>query len=684
MAAPAPRPPAAPPSGAGPTGPLLEAQAHVLELIVRGSPLPDVLASLCRIAEAQADRPVRAAILLVDAGGKRLVTGAAPSLPDEYNRAIDGIAIAPDVGTCCAAAACREVVVTPDIAAAPGWAAFAHLPLGLGLRAAWSMPIVSAGGVVLGTFGTYFPERREPTPDERRLVEVLSRTAALAVERHRSDELLRASEERFRSVFEAMNEGFCLVEPVFDAAGRAVDYRYLMANPAIEHHMGLKDVVGRTAREVMPHHETHWVEAYARVAATGETFRGEGQVEDLGRWFEVSAFRVGDPALGHVGILFSDASDRHRADEALRDADRRKDEFLALLAHELRNPLAPLRNGLQVMRLAGANTDAADRARGMMERQLGHMVRLIDDLLDVSRIGRGKMELRRERVLLAEVIANAVETARPAVDAGGHAFEASLPTEPVYLDADLTRLAQVFSNLLTNSAKYTPNPGAIRLTAERAPGAVVVRVRDTGVGIPAEALPRIFDMFSQVDRSIERTTGGLGIGLALVKGLVEMHGGSVGAESGGSGAGSTFTVVLPLAPGQPPVPEAGPSRDGVPSGGPSRRVLVVDDNRDSASSMATMLEILGHDVRTAHDGLEAVAAAEAFRPEVILMDVGMPRLNGYEATRRIRGQAWGKAATVVALTGWGQEGDRAQSQDAGCTGHLVKPVDLADLLPYLE
>jgi len=209
-------------------------------------------------------------------------------------------------------------------------------------------------------------------------------------------------------------------------------------------------------------------------------------------------------------------------------------------------------------------------------------------------------------------------------------------------------------------------------------------VRDTGVGIPAEALPRIFDMFSQVDRSIERTTGGLGIGLALVKGLVEMHGGSVTAESGGVGAGSTFTVVLPLAPGQPSAPEAGPSRDGVPARGPSRRVLVVDDNRDSAASMAAMLELLGHDVRTAHDGLAAVAAAEAFRPDVILMDVGMPRLNGYEATRRIRGQAWGRAATVVALTGWGQEADRAQSRDAGCTGHLVKPVDLADLLPYLE
>jgi signal transduction histidine kinase len=368
---------------------------------------------------------------------------------------------------------------------------------------------------------------------------------------------------------------------------------------------------------------------------------------------------------------------RRRAEE-LAEADRRKDEFLALLAHELRNPLAPLRNGLQILRLADADPDARARAREMMDRQLGHLVRIVDDLLDVSRITRGKMELRRTRVRLEDVVGSAVEAARPLIDAAGHTLEVSIPDRAVVLDADLTRLAQVFANLLTNSAKYTPAGGRIRLTAEARGGEVVATVRDTGIGIPAEALPRIFDMFSQVDRSIEKTTGGLGIGLALVRGLVEMHGGTVTAESPGPDRGSTFTVRLPVLDSRP----AAPSTDeGVR--GPGCRVLVVDDNRDGAESLAEMLRLLGNEVYTAHDGLEAVEAAGRLRPDLILMDVGMPRLNGLDATRRIREQPWGRAVAVIALTGWGQEIDRLLSREAGCDGHLVKPVGLAELQQLL-
>lgn len=370
-------------------------------------------------------------------------------------------------------------------------------------------------------------------------------------------------------------------------------------------------------------------------------------------------------------------NERTRQAEALREADRKKDDFIALLAHELRNPLAPIRNGLQILRLAASDADAVGQARLMMDRQLAHMVRLIDDLLDVSRISRNKMELRKERVLLAEVVASAVETARPFIEARRQELVVSLPPRPVFLNADLTRLAQVFSNLLTNSAKYTKPGGMICLEAERRPSELVVIVSDNGIGIPAGELPHIFDMFSQVDRTMERTTGGLGIGLALVRVLVEMHGGKVTAESPGEGLGSTFTLTLPLSEIKPPPVEAGTVENGRDT--PGRRILVVDDNHDSATSMALMLQLLGDEVRTANDGINAIEAAELFRPDVILMDIGMPRLNGLDATRQIRARPWGKEILIIALTGWGQEGDKTQSRAAGCDGHLVKPVSLPEL-----
>jgi PAS domain S-box-containing protein len=375
----------------------------------------------------------------------------------------------------------------------------------------------------------------------------------------------------------------------------------------------------------------------------------------------------------------TDITDRKRAEDSLKEADRRKDDFIALLAHELRNPLAPLRNGLQVMRLASGDGSAVAQARTMMERQLGHMVRLIDDLLDVSRISRNKMELRKARVLLTDIVSNAVETARPAIEAAGHELTVSLPPQPIFLNADLTRLAQVFSNLLSNSAKYTERGGSIWLSAEIVNRSVAMCVRDTGIGIPADALPYIFDMFSQVDRSIERSTGGLGIGLALVKGLVEMHGGTVVASSAGEGKGSAFTVTLPVLDGTSNLVEVITPDNCDAIRGPKRRVLVVDDNRDSAASMMMMLKLLGHEVVSAHDGIEAVGAAKSFHPEVILMDVGMPRLNGLEATHLIRAQPWGQSVVIIALTGWGQENDKSRSQEAGCDGHLVKPVNLSDL-----
>ena len=380
-----------------------------------------------------------------------------------------------------------------------------------------------------------------------------------------------------------------------------------------------------------------------------------------------------------------DVTNRRRNEEALRESDRKKDDFLALLAHELRNPLAPIRNGLEVLRLS-TDTTVRSRAQRTMERQLGHMVRLIDDLLDISRINRNKMELRPSRILLSDAVGAAVETARPTIDAAGHELHVDLPSVPVLLDADLTRLAQVFSNLLTNSARYTDRGGRIWLSAERHGDGrtVVIKVRDTGIGIPAEAMDHLFDMFSQVDRSMERSAGGLGIGLALVRGLVEMHGGVVLVKSDGPGHGSEFTVRLPCV--APVAVTATRISEGSPDHrlGAGRWILVVDDNRDSAETMAEMLRLFGNEVVVAHDGVEGIERAEAFRPEVILMDVGMPRLNGLEATRRIREQPWGRDVAIVAVTGWGQDGDRLLSQQAGCDGHLVKPASLDELAQLLE
>ncbi len=374
------------------------------------------------------------------------------------------------------------------------------------------------------------------------------------------------------------------------------------------------------------------------------------------------------------------AYERMHLIEQLRDTDNKKDEFLATLAHELRNPLAPIRNALEIMRVDGHQSSAVEQAaRLMIERQLEQMVRLIDDLLDVSRITRGRLELRTQRVVLADIVRSAVDTSRPLIEGARHELTVELQPEPIYLDADPIRLAQVLSNLLNNAARYTEAGGHIWLTARVQGDQVEIAVRDTGVGIPADALPRIFDMFAQVDDSLERSQSGLGIGLTLVKRLVEMHGGSVEARSEGSGRGAEFTVRLPRAqaPAVPaPAPEVMPPP---PHAVARRRVLVADDNRDAAESMGMLLRLMGNEVRTVHDGIKAVEEAAAFRPDVILLDIGMPRLNGYDAARLIREQRWSNGTMIVALTGWGQDEDKRRATEAGFDRHFTKPLDPAEL-----
>ncbi|MGH7524916.1 MAG: CHASE3 domain-containing protein [Gemmatimonadales bacterium] len=379
--------------------------------------------------------------------------------------------------------------------------------------------------------------------------------------------------------------------------------------------------------------------------------------------------------LGAV-LVFRDISERREAESRLREADRRKDEFLAVLAHELRNPLAPLRHALEVLHLAPGDPASVGQVGGIMERQLQHMVRLIDDLMDVSRITSNRLELRRETIDIAAVVHGALETCGPLLAQSRHALKLTLPPHPLHVDADRARLAQAFANLLNNAIKYTEPGGRIWLTVERDGNEVGITVRDSGIGIPEAMLGRVFEMFVQVDSSIDRAQGGLGIGLQLVKRIVEMHGGSVVARSTGPGRGSEFVVRLPVAL----TPAAG-SRPSEGTAGPAarRRVLVADDNADAADTLAMMLRMKGHEVAVARDGVEALEVGAQFQPEVAMLDIGMPKMDGLEVARRMRASDWGRGIMLIALTGWGQEDDRRRSRDAGFDHHIVKPVELATL-----
>jgi len=378
-----------------------------------------------------------------------------------------------------------------------------------------------------------------------------------------------------------------------------------------------------------------------------------------------------------------DITSRKKSEAALKEADRRKDEFLATLAHELRNPLAPIRNAVQILKAKGPPDPELQWGREVIDRQVQVMARLIEDLLDVSRISRNRLELRKERVELVTVVEAALETSRPVIEAGSHELTVTLPPEAIPLEADPLRLAQMLANLLNNAAKYTEEGGRIRLSAERQGSDVIVSVKDNGIGIIAEMLPRIFDIFAQSPRALVRSPGGLGIGLSLVKGLVKLHGGSIEARSEGADRGSEFVVRLPIAVATPLPAAAPPHEDGEPKPVTKCRILIVDDNPDSADSLAMLLKIKGYEVGTAYDGEQAVEAAGTLRPNVVLLDIGMPKLNGYEACCRIREQPWGQGMFLIALTGWGQEDDRRRTEEAGFNQHMVKPVDPAALMELL-
>lgn len=430
--------------------------------------------------------------------------------------------------------------------------------------------------------------------------------------------------------------------------------------------------------------------AWADCQRTGEAFDVEYTVglrdgSERTIWTHGILIRAQDGLPRWVGVNI-DVTERvrtreqlHRQAHALQQADRRKDEFLATLAHKLRNPLAPLCNSLELLRRCGPDGTVGEQARNMMARQLEQMVRLVDDLLDLSRIGEGKVRLNRQRVELAAVIRSAVESVQPLIQSQGHELTVTLPPDAIYLDADASRLAQVVTNLLSNAAKYTERGGHIWLTVERRENEAVVSVRDTGIGISGEHMPRLFEMFSQAVPALERSQGGLGIGLALVRGLVELHGGHVEAHSAGIGWGSEFVVRLPAVDAPAPQESQPPTPETPTAGRRQRRILAVDDNRDTADSLGMLLQMMGHEIRTAGDGLEAVQMAATFRPEVVLLDIGLPKMSGYEVAKHIRQQAWGGALALIALSGWGQDEDKRRALEAGFDHHLTKPVDPAAL-----
>ncbi|HEY3269533.1 MAG TPA: PAS domain S-box protein [Armatimonadota bacterium] len=489
---------------------------------------------------------------------------------------------------------------------------------------------------------------------------------------------LRSSEERYRSLFNGMTEGFALQETICDGSGDPVDYVFLDVNPAFERMTGLHrgELVGKRVTEALPDRDPKWIRILGELSLTGQTARLEHVAPSDQRNYEVFAF---SPAPGQSAVLISDITDRKLRAQAQAEADRAKDEFLAMLSHELRNPLGAISYAAKLLELRTAGQEQLHKPAEILGRQVRHTVRLVDDLLDVSRITQGKLELRQERVDLAAVARRAVEVARPQMEEVGHAFTVALPDEPVWLYGDPARLEQVVGNLLNNAGKYTESGGTVSLIVSRENGDAVLRVTDDGCGISPEMLPRVFDLFAQEDRTLARSHGGLGIGLSLVKTLVEMHHGVVSAASGGTGQGSEFTVRLPLETSAEASPAAStPGRPAV-----SRRVLVVDDNADAAQMLGDILEILGHTASLAYDGPSAIEAVRLERPDVVLLDIGLPGMDGYEVARCLRSAGLANGMRLVALTGYGQEEDLIRSHEAGFDAHMLKPVDIPALGQFL-
>jgi PAS domain S-box-containing protein len=578
----------------------------------------------------------------------------------------------------------RERVVVRDIDADARCADWAPLARSEGVRAVHSTPLIGHDAELLGALSVYFGDPHEPTEREIRLAEICARKAVVYIERSTAEALAQSRDERFRIVLESSAVPFAVLEPVRDSAGAIVDFAWQYVNTAAARRVGrpVAELVGRPISNALPR---SWLEhgvfdRYMGVAERGEVHEFEflSSRDGAPSWLHV----VASPIDGDVAVWFADITDRKQQELELRNADRRKDEFLATLAHELRNPLAPIRQAAAVLRSESATEAQKSWCHDVIERQLNHMSLLLEDLLDVSRITRNTLELRKEPAALAAIIESAVETARPFVEAKRHHLRLDVPEPAAHLIVDAMRMSQIVSNLLTNAAKYTDAGGEIDLSAHVVDRALVLTVRDNGIGLTESELRSLFTMFSQIKTGEDRSEGGLGIGLALTKALVELHGGTITAWSAGHGTGSRFTVTVPQVLASSPTGIVRDQDDRAAL--PGRRILLADDNRDAAESLAMLLRLDGHYVVIAHDGEEALALYDANRPDIALLDIGMPRMSGYELAARIRARPNGLQVLLIAITGWGQASDKARAAAAGFDHHLTKPVDMGILRSLLH
>jgi signal transduction histidine kinase/CheY-like chemotaxis protein len=720
--------------GGGARSEVLEGQKRALELAIHGAPVADVLEVLVRAIERTSGEGMIASIQLVE--GDRLRHGAAPGLPAEYNAMVDGHPIGPRQASCGTAAHRGEVVAVADIASDPLWADFREVARRFGLGACWSMPIRSPEGDIVGTFAQYYATPRDPAPRDLEAVDWIANTAGLVIARdlqarqkRRAEEALAAARDDLaRQVaglglvhdlamaLHASSELDSTLELVLDVAirvhggGQGLLFLYRDNGLVISTSRGMEgippDLLRLVTEDVAAHDGQRYViedtEADPRYRELRELSRRAGSRAvhrtpirtRSGKPLGVLSVHLATPrAPTDLEIHLADMCARYAADaiewahaveesrlarEHAEQANRAKDEFLAILSHELRNPLAPIASAIQLIDVSAAD-ERSRSARAVIERQLGHLTRLVDDLLDVTRIRQGRMEVQRAPLDVGDAIARAVEMSAPQLAQLGQTVTVRCPPG-LMVEADLTRLAQVITNLLVNAGKYSDPGTTTTVSAHRVGDSIEITVRDQGIGLAPAMMHRIFELFAQDERSIERAHGGLGLGLAIVRKLVALHGGTVRADSDGPGRGSAFTIALPALVAQVPAPAL---RTSSLRSTRSRRILVADDNVDVADMLAELLGEMGHVVHTVHDGASALAAVSEFGPDVALLDIGLPDMEGLEVARELRQQPE-RCPYLVAVTGYSRDRDRDRAREAGFDSHLIKPVSIETLARLID